>query len=80
MRHAVLSTFLFVAILGLGCLGVAVPGKADELKQKPWAGYKTKITASSSNWELRIRYSAAGDKYFALLEAPMTSSTQLSIF
>ena len=28
MRHAVLSTFLFVAILGLGCMGVAVPGKA----------------------------------------------------
>ena len=32
MRRAVLSTFLFVAILGLGCMGVAVPGKADELK------------------------------------------------
>ena len=32
MRRTVLSTFLFVAILGLGCMGVAVPGKADELK------------------------------------------------
>jgi len=28
MRPAVLSTFLFVAILGLACMGVAVPGKA----------------------------------------------------
>ena len=71
MRHAVLSTFLFVAILGLGCMGVAVPVKADELKQKPWPGYKTKLTVSSSNWELRVRYSASGDKYFAMLEAPM---------
>lgn len=32
MRRIVLSTFLFVAILGLGCMGVAVPGKAEELK------------------------------------------------
>ena len=30
MRRAAISTFLFVAILGLGCMGVAVPGKADE--------------------------------------------------
>ena len=28
MRRAVLSTCLFVAILGLGCMGVAVPGNA----------------------------------------------------
>ena len=62
-----------MAILGLGCMGMAVPVpvKADELKQKPWAGYKTKLTVSSSTWELRIRYSASGDKYFAMLEAPM---------
>jgi hypothetical protein len=32
MRHTVLSTFLFVAILGLGCMGVTVPGQADDLK------------------------------------------------
>jgi hypothetical protein len=32
MRRTILSTFLFVAILGLGCMGVAVPGKADELE------------------------------------------------
>ena len=30
MRRAVLSTFLFVAILGLGCMGVVTPSKADE--------------------------------------------------
>ena len=30
MRRAVLSTFLFVAILGLGCMGAVAPGKADE--------------------------------------------------
>jgi hypothetical protein len=30
MRRAVLNTFLFVAILGLGCMGVTVPGKADD--------------------------------------------------
>ena len=35
MRRAVLSTFLFVAILGLGCMGVAVPGKADEHCEDP---------------------------------------------
>ena len=29
MRRAVLSTFLFAAILGLGCMGVTVPVKAD---------------------------------------------------
>ena len=31
MRRTALSTFLFVAILGLGCIGVSAPGKAD-----PW--------------------------------------------
>jgi len=30
MRRTALSTFLFAAILGLGCLGVAVPSKADD--------------------------------------------------
>ena len=29
MRRAVLGTFLFVAILGLSCMGVTVPVKAD---------------------------------------------------
>ena len=29
MRRAVLSTFFFAAILGLGCMGVTVPVKAD---------------------------------------------------
>ena len=28
MRRAVLSTFLFMAILGLGCMGMAAPGRA----------------------------------------------------
>ena len=32
MRRTVLSTFLFVIILGLGCISVSAPGKADELK------------------------------------------------
>jgi hypothetical protein len=30
MRRTGFSTILFVAILGLGCMGVAVPSKADE--------------------------------------------------
>ena len=30
MRRIVLSIFLFAAIIGLGCMGVAVPGNADE--------------------------------------------------
>ena len=30
MRRTALSTFLVVAILSLGCIGVVVPGKADE--------------------------------------------------
>ena len=47
-------------------MGVAVLGKADELKQKPWAGYKTKLT--DSNWELTIRYADSGEKYFAVVE------------
>jgi len=34
MRRTVLSTFLFVVILGLGCMGVAVPVSAScELAQ-----------------------------------------------
>ena len=32
MRHTVLGIFLFAAILGLGCMGVVTPGKADGLK------------------------------------------------
>jgi hypothetical protein len=32
MRRTALNTFLIVAILGLGCMGVAAPGKADEPK------------------------------------------------
>ena len=35
MRSTALSTFLFVAILSLGCLGVALPGKADEHCEDP---------------------------------------------
>ena len=30
MRRTALSTFLFLAILGLGCMGVSTPGNADE--------------------------------------------------
>ena len=55
-------------LLGLGCMGVAVPGRADELQQKPWAGYKTKLTDSSSKWDLTIRYSDSGENYFAVVE------------
>ena len=36
MRRAVLSSFLFVAILGLGCMGVAVPRIADEQCEDPY--------------------------------------------
>ena len=32
MRRTALCTFLFVAILGLGCMGVSAPGKAEKLK------------------------------------------------
>jgi len=32
MRRTVLSTSPILAILGLGCMGVNVPGKADDLK------------------------------------------------
>ena len=32
MRRTVLSTFLIVAILGLGCIGVSAPGKAEKLE------------------------------------------------
>ena len=45
MRRAVLSTFLFVAILGLGCMGVAVSGKADGLKHPIKLGAKTSRAA-----------------------------------
>ena len=30
MKRAVLSTFLFAALLGLGCMGAVAPGNADE--------------------------------------------------
>ena len=69
MRRAVLSTFLFTTILGLGCMGVAVPGKADELKHpKYWAGHNA--TTTSAGWRLQIRYLALGNKFSATLEAP----------
>ena len=35
MRRTVLSTFLFVAILGLGCMGLAVPGNTEEHCEDP---------------------------------------------
>jgi hypothetical protein len=41
---------------------------ADELKQKHWAGYKTKITWRG--WDLTIRYSESGENYFAVIETP----------
>ena len=43
MKHTVLSTFLIVAILGLGCMGVTVPSKADELKHPIELGKKCKV-------------------------------------
>ena len=44
MRRAVLSTFLFVAILGLGCMGVAVPVKADADRfEGQWMGTGTVV-------------------------------------
>ena len=43
MRRAVLSTFLFVAILGLGCMGVTVPGQAEELKHPIELGKHCKV-------------------------------------
>ena len=36
MRRAVLSTFLFVAILGLGCMGVVTLSNADEHCEDPY--------------------------------------------
>ena len=56
-------------LLGLGCMGVAVPGKADELKHpKYWAGHNA--TTTSAGWRLQIRYLALGNKFSATLEAP----------
>ena len=43
MRRAALSTFLYVAFLGLGCMGVAVPGKAEELKHPIELGKECKV-------------------------------------
>jgi|TARA_B100000959_G_C14398765_1_gene385316 hypothetical protein len=43
MIRAFLGIFLFVAILGLGCMGVVVPGKADELKHPIELGANCKI-------------------------------------
>ena len=43
MRRTVLSTFLFTAILGLGCVGVAVPGQAEELKHPIELGKECKV-------------------------------------
>ena len=44
MRRAVLSTFLFAAILGLGCMGVAVPVKADAARfEGQWMGTGTVV-------------------------------------
>ena len=43
MRRTALSTFLVVAILGLGCMVVAAPGKADELKHPIELGKECKV-------------------------------------
>ena len=58
MRRNVLSTFLFVATLGLGCMGVAVPGRTDELKHPIELGakYKAKIEYSLSSFRWKNQY------------------------
>ena len=44
MRRAVLRTLLFVAILGLGCMGVTVPVKADADRfEGQWMGTGTVV-------------------------------------
>ena len=44
MRRTVLSTFFFAAILGLGCMGVAVPVKADAARfEGQWMGTGTVV-------------------------------------
>ena len=44
MKRAVLRTLLFVAILGLGCMGVTVPVKADADRfEGQWMGTGTVV-------------------------------------
>jgi len=43
MRRTVLSTFLFVTILGPGCMGVTVPSQAEELKHPIELGKECKV-------------------------------------
>ena len=57
MRHTILSTFLFAVILGLGCMGVAVPGKADELKHPIELGKECRILFDKYLWATENRAS-----------------------
>ena len=50
MKRTALSTFLIVAILGLGCMGVSAPGKADELKHPIELGKKCKVLFEEYLW------------------------------
>ena len=50
MRRTALSTFLIVAILGLGCMGVSAPGKADELKHPIELGKECKVLFEEYLW------------------------------
>ena len=50
MRRTVLSTFLFVVILGLGCISVSAPGKADELKHPIELGKECKVLFEEYLW------------------------------
>jgi len=50
MRRTALSTFLIVAILGLGCMGVSAPDKADELKHPIELGKECKVLFEEYLW------------------------------
>ena len=50
MRRSAPITFLFVAILGLGCMGVSAPGKADELKHPIELGKECKVLFEEYLW------------------------------
>ena len=72
MRRAVFSTFLFTAILGLGCLGVAVPGRTEGLKHPIGLGKDCKALfeeyrgrAEHSSGEMGFYYSAFAYAYGA---------------
>jgi hypothetical protein len=68
MRRTALSTFLIVAILGLGCMGVSVPGRATHTCE---TGGLYEMTGENCYIDYQLRHSIKlGAKCWDFLNIP----------